>query len=111
MKIRNPWIDPRVAQVRSSDAQAYLRRRGWKELPPEQPNLLPFEAPDEQEDAPLVSVPLLEQARDYPQRVIELITEIALTEGRLAVAVLEEILGHPADANGQGEGATARPAG
>ena len=43
MKFRNPWIDPRVAQVRSSAAQAYLRAHGWQPLSAEQPNLLSFQ--------------------------------------------------------------------
>src|SRR2546423_547996 len=78
MKSASTWIDPRIAQVRSSSAQAYLRQRGWKELPLEQANLLPFAAPGEEEEAPVVVVPLREQARDYPQRTIEMIIEVAL---------------------------------
>ena len=30
MKVRNPWIDPRVLQVRSAAVQAYLVHHGWK---------------------------------------------------------------------------------
>jgi hypothetical protein len=40
----------------------------------------------------MVRVPLLEQARDYAQRIIELITDLALAEGRYAVEVLNDIL-------------------
>jgi hypothetical protein len=91
-RIRNPWIDPRVVQVRSADAQAYLLLHGWKQLPTEQPNLLPFEGPSGGEEIPMVQVPMLEQARDYPQRVIELLTDLALAEGRYAVDVLNDLL-------------------
>ncbi len=108
MKFRNPWIDLRVLQVRSAAAQTYLVAHGWKPLLPEQPNLLPFaHAPGGEEFQ--VQVPLLEQGRDYPERVIELITDLALAEGRYAVEVLDDILGHGATApiNGPGAGRSA----
>jgi hypothetical protein len=92
MTFRNPWIDPRVVQVRSAAAQTYLRQHGWKALPPEQPNFVPFEGPPGDDDSPVVRVPMLEQARDYSQRVIEMITNLALAEGRYAVDVLNDIL-------------------
>src|SRR5262245_4510687 len=92
MMFRNPWIDPRVLQVRAADAEAYLRQRGWKSLPSEQANLLTFEAPADDGDPATVRVPLLEKARDYPQRVIELITDLALAEKRYAVQVLDDVL-------------------
>jgi hypothetical protein len=92
MTFRNPWIDPRVAQVRSAAAQAYLRLHGWNPLPPDQPHLLLFEGPPGGEDSLTEQVPLLEQGRDYTQRVIELITDLALAEDRYAVDVLNDIL-------------------
>jgi hypothetical protein len=98
MKFRDPWIDPRVGQVRAAAARAYLVQRGWKPLPAEQPNLLRFEGPDGGEGSPVVRVPELEQARDYPQRVIELITDLALAEDRYAVEVLNDVLRQPAEA-------------
>jgi hypothetical protein len=109
MKFRNPWIDPRVVEVRASAAQAYLRDKGWKPLPPEQPNLLPFDGPSGGDDNPVVQVPVLEQARDYPQRVIELITDVAVAEGRYAVEVLNDILRQPTTSPPNGP-AAARPA-
>jgi hypothetical protein len=92
MTFRNPWIDPRIVQVRSAAVQIYLRARGWKPLPAEQPNLLPFQEGSDAEESRTVHVPLLEQARDYPQRMIELVTELALAEGRYAVDVLNDLL-------------------
>ncbi len=92
MKFRNPWIDPRVVKVRSQAAQAYLLQHGWKRLPADQPSLLPFAGPKAGKNPPIVRVPLREQARDYSQRVIELVTDLALAEGRYAVEVLDEIL-------------------
>jgi hypothetical protein len=92
MKFHNPWIDPRVTQVRPVAAQAYLRTHAWQPLPVEQANLLPFTKGSGENDSPILQVPLLEQARDYPQRVVELITDLALAEGRYAVDVLNDIL-------------------
>jgi hypothetical protein len=111
MKFRNPWIDPRVAQVRSASAQAYLLQHGWKPLTAEQANLQPFEFPSG-EDSPVVLVPLAEEGRDYPQRVIELITELALAEERYAVEVLNDLLGQAGEimgANGPAAPAQAEP--
>ncbi len=92
MKFHNPWIDPRVLQVRPAAAQAYLHGHGWTLLPQEQPNFLSFRAASGSDDRPTVHVPVLEHARDYPQRVIELITDVALAESRYAVEVLNDIL-------------------
>ena len=95
MIFRNPWIDPRVVQVRSSAAQSYLRLHGWQALPPEQPNLLRFERAPGGVDSPTVLVPLQEQGRDYMQRIIELVTDLAVAEDRYAVEVLNDILRQP----------------
>ena len=92
MKPRNPWIDPRVAQVQSKAAQAYLVQHGWKPLAASRPSLLPFAGPKAGTNPPIVHVPLREQARDYSQRVIEFVTDLALAEGRYAVEVLDELL-------------------
>jgi hypothetical protein len=92
MKFRNPWIDPRVTRVRSAAAQAYLRTHAWQPLPVEQANLQPFTKGSDKDDAPVLHVPVLEQARDYPQRIVEFITDLALAEGRYAVEVLNDIL-------------------
>jgi len=107
MKFRNPWIDPRVTQVRSGDARAYLQRRGWRPLPVEQPHLLPFESPSGGDDAPVVVLPEREGGRDFTQRIIELISDVALAEGRFAGDILNEMIGQtaaalPPTANGPG---------
>jgi hypothetical protein len=92
MKLRNPWVDPRVAEVRSNAAQAYLVEHGWEPLTGEQPNMSAFTRPKTTKNSPIVQVPLRENARDYTQRVIEFVTDLALAEGRHAVDVLNEIL-------------------
>jgi hypothetical protein len=92
MKLRNPWIDPLVAGVRSEAAQAYLVQHGWKPLAADQPHLLPFAGPKAGKNPTIVQVPLREQARDYAQRVVEFVTDLALAEGRYAVEVLDHLL-------------------
>ena len=51
-----------------------------------------YAGPKAGKNSPIVHVPLREQARDYSQRVIKLITDLALAEGRYAVEVLDELL-------------------
>lgn len=34
MKFRNPWIDPRILQVRPEAVRAYLLTHGWEYLGP-----------------------------------------------------------------------------
>ncbi len=92
MRFHNPWIDPRVRQVRSKAAQAYLSQQGWRLLTADQPHVLSFKGPKPRKDPPVVHVPVREQARDYTQRVIELLTDLAIAEGRYAVDVLNDIL-------------------
>jgi len=81
-----------VVEVRSKAAQAYLAQHGWNPLAANQPYLLPFAGPKAGKNPPIVRVPLREQARDYSQRVIELVTDLALAERRYAVEVLNELL-------------------
>jgi hypothetical protein len=92
LEFRNPWIDPRVAEVRSEAARDYLVQHGWKPLAAQQSSMLPFAGPKPGKNPPIVRVPPREQARDYAQRVIELVTDLALAEGRYAVEVLDELL-------------------
>jgi hypothetical protein len=92
MRLRNPWIDPRVAAVRSAWLRDYLLQHGWQSLTQEQLALVPFAKVSAPDDAPVAFVPMFEQARDHVQRVIDCITVIAQVEGRYAVAVLEDLL-------------------
>jgi hypothetical protein len=98
MKFRNPWIDPRVAQVRPEQARAYLLDRGWRDLgPAANPNLVLFEGPGDGEDLPAVLLPLQRDEGPMLQRMIELIGEVALFEGRGAARVLDDVLRETAD--------------
>lgn len=95
MKVRNPWIDPRVAEVRVAAVETYLKRHGWAVLPEVDSTFREFESPVREQEGVILRVPQLEHGRDYVQRMIELITDLALFEGRLAVLVLNDILAVP----------------
>lgn len=98
MKFRNPWIDPRILQVRPEAVQAYLLAKGWEYLGPAlAPSLLMFDTPSPRGDKPNVLLPLkLEHGSDI-QRLIELVSDVALHEDRWAVDVLSDMLRQPTD--------------
>ena len=100
MKFLNPWIDPRIERVRKAALESYLARRGWLQLSDSQTNFVSFEKPASDNFGPIVNVPQLEHARDYVQRVIEVVSDLARAEDRYAVEVLDDILvetGSPED--------------
>jgi hypothetical protein len=114
MKFRNPWIDPRIVQVRPDDAKAYLLRHGWKALGPAiNPLLLMFEGPGKDDETLTALVPLELDDGPMLQRMIDLVSELARFEERWAVDVLSDILGQPVGgvvtANGPIAGARAEP--
>jgi hypothetical protein len=87
------WVDPRVTKVRVADVGAYLRRRGWTEQPAPRPQQVAFAGPGETVgERSIVYVPSSEQFADYPQRILEVVTELAEIEDRYAVEVLDDIL-------------------
>jgi hypothetical protein len=93
MRFTNPWIDPRVQFVQSKDAQAYLLRHGWKPVPFPRTDTLMFAGPLADSGKPITQiVPISEDSDAYVQRIIELITALAILEDRTAVAVLDDIL-------------------
>ena len=92
MTFGNPWIDPRIGQMKPADAGAYLLNHGWIQVESANPNMTAFASSSNPEEASVVCVPQLDQARDYPLRVIELISDLALVEKRWAVDVLSDIL-------------------
>lgn len=92
------WVDPRVQKVKVADLQRYLLKHGWKEQKPD-PDLLVFEGPRDDYGKPIIQVlPAGEHYADFRQRVIELITALAVIEDRSAQAVLDDILRRPAGA-------------
>ena len=98
MKFRNPWIDPRIVQLRAAEARAYLARRGWNSLgPASNPILEMFEGPGEGDDTPTVLVPLETDPGPMLQRMIDLVSELAHFEDRWAIDVLNDMLQPPGD--------------
>ena len=56
---RNPWIDPRVAELRPEAVRAYLAGHGWHEVgPAENPHLVRYEVAGDNRDAPTLFLPL-----------------------------------------------------
>jgi hypothetical protein len=93
MKFRNPWIDPRIVDVRPEDARTYLLNQGWKPLGPAgNPDLLRFEATENGEEPPTVLLPLQIDHGPMLQRMIDLVGEVALFEERYAGEVLNDML-------------------
>src|SRR5437867_3006698 len=114
MKFRNPWIDPRIEQVRPEDAQVYLKRTGWKSVGlASDPALLRYERMDENPDAPTLFVPVRVQDGASLQWMIDLVADLARYEDRWAVEVLRDILLQPSEtlpANGPPAKATVETA-
>ena len=90
MSFRNPWIDPRVAQVRVADFQNYLEKRGWRPIPESPRGFLSFEIPGDSES--LIRIPAPEDGPDYVRFVIEVISDMARIEDKYAVEILNDIL-------------------
>jgi len=107
------WIDPRIRTLRVADVVAYLRRRGWTEVPPDRLSCRVFRAPAEvrDEDAVYEFVPESEGQDDYPLRMFELLSGIAEMENRQASAVIDDIVrtGALTEPNGAVQGASASP--
>lgn len=96
-RFRNPWIDPRVLDVRPADAEAYLRARGWQETDSTNPHWKRFLAPPGTErDA--VLVPANTHCDELANLMIECVGKLAAHEGRFAGELLDELLA-PALAN------------
>jgi hypothetical protein len=89
------WIDQRYRRLRLADLTAYLRERGWKQLPSDREHFLIFAEPSGEmvDDRPLCQlVPDSEEYDDYPARVFELLTGVAEVEDRPAAEVIDDIL-------------------
>ncbi len=100
------WVDPRLKSVKVAEVQAYLLGRGWITRPAPRPSQLAFEEPAGSRDGPaLLYTPSSEQFSDYPQRILEVVTELAEIEDRYAVDVLNDILraSHRDSPNGAAE--------
>jgi len=103
-RFRNPWIDRRVLRVRPIDAIAYMRFHGWEQVPTANEHFQMFAGPVASGGERITQpVPIIQDTGEYVQRIIELITNIAIIEDRPAIEVLDEMLGVSApSANGTG---------
>ncbi len=111
MKFRNPWIDPRVAQLRPEVVRAYLAQHGWSEVGPAQdPTLVRFEQTTNPSEAPTLFVPLRPDNGHGLQWMIELVGDLATWQGRFAGDVLSELLLFDGSngSNGPAAGTTAK---
>ena len=73
--------------------RAYLLTKGWEDLGPAAvPGLQMFDTPEPRGDQPNVLLPLQLEEEPPIQRLIELLTEVALYEDRYAGDLLTEIL-------------------
>jgi hypothetical protein len=96
MKFRNPWIDPRIVQLRPEEVQAYLTQHGWKPVgPAENPDLLRYEV-EANAEAPTLFVPVRVDSGPALQWLIDLVADLARFEDRWAVAVLQDLFSQPA---------------
>jgi hypothetical protein len=87
------WVDPWLSGIRVADVEQDLRRRGWAQQPAPRPQRLTFAEPARTADERcVIYLPSSEQYADYPQRILEVVTQLAEVEDRYAVAVLDDIL-------------------
>jgi hypothetical protein len=99
MIFRNPWIDPRMLQLRPEAVQTYLATHGWENLgPADVPDMLMFDTPVPRRDKANVLLPLKLGHSHQIQRLVELVTEVALYEDRWAVDVVKDMLRQPVEA-------------
>lgn len=110
--MRDPWIDPRYQRVTTAQAEQYLERPGWRPVEYPQPQLHVYEGPVADSGRPIRQyVPQLDQADDFQRCMLDVITSVARLEDRLAVDVLDDMLGvTPPSANGTANGKVAKPA-
>src|SRR5205814_434947 len=105
------WIDPRLPSVRVEDLCAYLRGKGWRQVPTDRPGFLVFQEPSLGEAGPLYQfVPESEGWEGYPAQVYELLAALAMIEDRYAGDVLEDVL-HQRGESQANDTPLARPSG
>ncbi len=104
-RFRNPWVDPRVLDVRPADAEAYLRDRGWQEAESAVPHAKRFLSPAGGAEREAVLVPDAVDDGPLLNLLVECVGKVAAWEQRYAGDVLNELLSVPAaPANGRHAG-------
>jgi hypothetical protein len=101
------WIDPRLNSVRVADIENYLLRNGWTRVDPDRPLTLVFREPGDAGDPLYQFVPAVEDVPDYRSRLFDLVSALAVIEGRFAAEVIDDILARrPPPANGPSRAAS-----
>jgi hypothetical protein len=85
------WVDPRICSVRAENLRSYLLAHGWHLRSQPRPELLFFEN-EQNHNGDILSFPASENASDYLQRIIEVLTVLAAQAQRYAVEILDEVL-------------------
>jgi hypothetical protein len=88
---RNPWIDPRVLDVRPADAEAYLRNHGWQEVESGNPQWKRFLSPVSS-NREAVLLPSATTDESLVNLLVECVGKVAAWEGRFAGELLNELL-------------------
>lgn len=90
MKFRDPWIDPRVQEIRPTQLLAYLAAKHWSETRAHHPSMRAFRDGHGHGD---VLVPKATAYDRYVQDIIDAVTLLAKAEDRYAGEVLTDLLG------------------
>ena len=98
MKFRDPWIDPRVQQVRPFQLLAYLHAQKWTEARSPNSTLPAFH---DGQGHGYVLVPVRPDYDRYVQDIIDAVSMIAKAEERYAGDVLTDLLSQPAAATAE----------
>jgi hypothetical protein len=91
IRFHNPWIDPRVLNVRPADAEAYLRNHGWQEVESGNPQWKRFLSPASS-DREAVLLPNTTNDEALLNLLVECVGKVAAWEGRFAGELLNELL-------------------
>jgi hypothetical protein len=91
IRFRNPWIDPRVLDVRSTDVETYLRKHGWQETASDSPHWKRFLAPTGS-DREAVLLPNSPTDETLVNLLVECVGKVATWERRFAGELLGELL-------------------
>jgi hypothetical protein len=94
MTFRNPWIDPRVQEVRPIQLLAYLHANKWIEGNARISTMRAFR---DDHGHGYVLVPSAIDYDRYVQDIIDAVTMLAKAEDRYAGDVLTDLLAQPAD--------------
>lgn len=100
-RFRNPWIDPRVLDVRPAAFEEYLRARGWQPADSGGSHWKRFLSPATGERE-AVLLPDTTDDDALANLLVECVGKVAAWEGRFAGELLDELLSAPAGIHSNG---------